>query len=434
MPGMRLSKHVPWFVLFLLWAGGTALWLLFVSEQQARLTVGLRNQLERTAEELLRGRLEGSLGPDSLPEGIRAFAVYGPDGTQAASWGADAPEKLDRMSSADLRVGRSMRLTPGGWVDFVKVLVPLRPRMNMWGDDPPPPDPNDTEFGGSPGPGPGPGGPRRMDRQGYLFLRVSDGPLQGRLWAWKLGGALGSAGWAAFLAFGGVLWFRTRRYQAAMAEHRDLLQFAEASRTLSHELQNPLAAILLQTALLKRAAGGEPSAEVSIIEEEARRMSGLVARVRDFLKDPRGQAELVDLAELAASLRERFAVPVEVEVDGPPPFAVLFDPHRLRSVVENLLKNAAESGPDPRPAMRLSRPRVGWVRLEVLDSGSGFTPESLKSARDPFYTTKTTGTGIGLAIASSFVTAAGGKLKLENRSEGGARVSVDLPEAHGEGL
>jgi len=82
--------------------------------------------------------------------------------------------------------------------------------------------------------------------------------------------------------------------------------------------------------------------------------------------------------------------------------------------------------------LRLTRPRSGWVRLEVLDSGSGFTPESLKSARDPFYTTKTSGTGIGLAIASSFVTAAGGKLKLENRPDGGARVSLDLPEAPGE--
>jgi signal transduction histidine kinase len=427
---MRLSKHVPWFILFLLWAGGAGLWLLFVAEQQGRLTVGLRNQLERTAEELLRGRLEGRLGPGSLPQGIRAFAVYGPDGVEAESWGTDAPERLTQLPEADLRRGRTMRLVPGGWVDFVKVLVPLRPRMNFWGDEgpqPPPPE-NDPRFGDGPG-GPEPGDQRRFERQGYLFLRVSDAPLQGRLWAWTLGGVLGSAGWAAFLAFGGLLWFRTRRYQAAMAEHRDLLQFAEASRTLSHELQNPLAAILLQTALLKRAAGGEPSAEVSIIEEEARRMSGLVARVRDFLKDPRGQAERVDLAELAATLRERFAVVVELAVEGSTPYTVVFDPHRLRSVVENLLKNAAESGPDPRPAMRLSRPRSGWVRLEVLDSGSGFTPESLKSARDPFYTTKTSGTGIGLSIASSFVRAAGGKLKLENRPEGGAKVSLDLPEA-----
>ena len=425
MRGMRALKYLPWFVLFLLWAAGTTLWLLFVADQQARLTVGVQNQLERTSEELFRSRLEGRLGPDSLPEGIRTFALYGPDGAQAAAWGFDPPVRLMPLTEAEVRAGRAFWMTSGGWANFVKVLVPLRPHMNLWGaDDGPPPPPPDWGR---------PGGPRRPDSQGYLFLRVSDGPLQGRLWAWKFGGLLGSAAWAGFLTFVGVLWFRTRRYHAELVEHRELVQFAEASRTLSHELQNPLAAILLQTALLKRTAGGEPSAEVSIIEEEAQRMSSLVSRVRDFLKDPRGQAERVDLAELSANLKERFAVPVELQLPGNSPIVVIFDPHRLRSVVENLLKNATESGPDPKPVMRLTRPRSGWVRLEVLDSGSGFTAESLAAARNPFYTTKTTGTGIGLSITSGFVAAAGGKLRLENRPEGGARVTLDLPEAPPEG-
>jgi len=229
------------------------------------------------------------------------------------------------------------------------------------------------------------------------------------------------------VTFVGVLWSRTRRYQRALDHHRELLQFAEASRTLGHELQNPLAAILLQTALLKRGADVAP--EVLVIEEEARRMSGLVARVRDFLKDPQGQPEVLDLGAQVETLRGRFAVAVGVEVLGSSPFLVRFDAYRLRSVVENLLKNAVESGDAPDPVARLSRPRTGWVRLEVVDSGSGFTPEGLRQARSPFYTTKPQGTGIGLAIVDGFVTAAGGRLRLENRPEGGARVTLDLPEA-----
>jgi two-component system sensor histidine kinase HydH len=302
---------------------------------------------------------------------------------------------------------------------MLKRLDPLRPRMMVLGDV-------DDQRGAVPL-GPGPMGRRAI--QGFTFVLVGDGPLQGRLWAWTLAGALGTAAWAGFTAFVGALWFRTRRYQAALVQHRELLQFAEASRTLSHELQNPLAAILLQTALLKRSSGGEPPAEVTIIEEEARRMSTLVARVRDFLKDPSGQPEPVDLADLATTLAGRFATEVAVEVNGASPFTVRFDPHRLRSVVENLMKNAVESGPDPRPRVVVSRPKAGTARLEVLDSGTGFTPESLKQALNPFFTTKTTGTGIGLSIADSFVQAAGGKLKLENRPEGGARVVLDLPEA-----
>lgn len=436
MRKVSVLKHLPWLVLFLLWIGGTGLWLLFVNEQRDHLQSGFRSQLERLADELLRTRLEGRLGPDSLPEGVRTFALYAPDGRQIAAWGWNAPEGIESRSGAPFRGGFIVSIKDG-WLEFVKVLRPLRPRLNF-GADPDMDDHGDI-FMGPPGPRPSPNPHSPMHRmdemgsqlQGYLFLRVSDAPLERRLWTWTLGEALGIAAWTGFLAFVGVLWFRTRRYQAALVQHRELLQFAEASRTLSHELQNPLAAILLQTALLKRSSEGEPVAEVSIIEEEARRMSGLVARVRDFLKDPKGQVERLDLAEVALTLRERFAVPVDVTLEGAVPFLVKFDPHRLRSVVENLIKNAVESGPDPRPALRLSRPRAGWIRMEVLDSGLGFTPESLRQAVNPFYTTKTTGTGIGLSITDGFVRAAGGKLRLENQPGGGARVTLDLPEAPG---
>jgi signal transduction histidine kinase len=421
MREVKVMKYLPWLVLFLLWGAGTTLWLLFVSEQQLHLSVSFQNQLERTSEELLRGRLEGRLGPDSLPEDIRAFAVYGPSGELVASWGVDVPVRI-AGNDDEPKPTSALSKSHEGWVDFIKVLTPLRPRLNLWGDA-------DDQAPARPQRGARLGmGPMPMS-QGYLFLRVSSAPLEGRLWAWTIGGGLGSAAWAGFLAFVGVLWFRARRYQSALVQHRELLQFAEASRTLSHELQNPLAAILLQTALLKRGSDGDAGPEVAIIEEEARRMSSLVARVRDFLKDPQGQPEPVDLAELAAALAGRFAVDLALSLDGPSPFLVRFDPHRLRSVVENLFKNAVESGPDPQPEVRVSRPKSGWVRLEVLDSGTGFTAESLRQARQPFYTTKTTGTGIGLSITDSFVGAAGGKLKFENRSEGGARVTLDLPEA-----
>jgi len=244
---------------------------------------------------------------------------------------------------------------------------------------------------------------------------------------WMMGGVLGTLVWGGVIALVGVLWFRTRRYQAALVQHRELLQFAQASRTLGHEIQNPLASILLQTALLKRAGSTTP--EITVIEEEAQRISGLVTRVRDFLKDPQGQPEILDLAALLDTLSGRLVAPVAIENEGPGPYLVFFDAYRLRSVVENLLKNAVESGSDSQPHARLSRPRSGWIRLEVLDSGQGFTDEALRRALDPFFTTKTSGSGIGLSIADGFVRAGGGRLKLENRREGGARVTVELPEA-----
>lgn len=429
MREVKALKHLPWLVLFLLLAAGTTLWLLFVAEQQSHLRAGFQNQLERLSDELLRSRLEGRLGPEALPEGIRAFAIYGPRGERLAHWGRGAPGEID--PARRIRQLNVFEDGDGQWISFVKVLQPLRPRMSVWNeDDSDDKDDDDDDRDSRQMGSMGSMGPMRRS-QGFLYVSVSSSLLDGRLWAWTWGGAAGTAAWAGFVVFVGILWFRTRRYQEALTQNRELLQFAEASRTLSHELQNPLAAILLQTALLKRSAGGQPAAEVSIIEEEAQRMSALVARVRDFLKDPKGQAETVDLAELAESLKGRFAVPVEVTVRGAVPVLVKFDPHRLRSVVENLIKNAVESGPKPEPRVELSRPRAGWVRLEVLDSGTGFTPAGLKQALDPFFTTKTTGTGIGLSIADGFVRAAGGRIRWENRPEGGAKVSLDLPEVPG---
>jgi len=428
MREVNLLKNLPWLVLFLLFAAGTALWLLFVNERHDQLKQSFRVQLERVADELFRSRLEGRLGPNALPEGIQAFAVYGPQGELVAEWGDGSPSEIQPSLDpwAQSFVGENHS---SGTVSILKRLDTLRPRMTFWAEE----DGHNEEQDKASRMGPGMSrrsqGQVPIQGQGFLYVSVADTALQARLWGWTVGGVVGILAWSGFLAFIGVLWFRTRRYQTALVQHRELLQFAEASRTLSHELQNPLSAILLQTALLKRAAGGEPASEVSIIEEEAHRMSALVSRVRDFLKDPQGQPEQVDLAELAASLQGRFAVAVSLSVEGTPPFAVRFDPHRLRSVVENLIKNAVESGPDPQPGLRLYRPKAGVVRLEVLDSGTGFSSESLRQALNPFYTTKTTGTGIGLAIADSFVRAAGGKLKLENRPEGGARISLDLPES-----
>jgi signal transduction histidine kinase len=264
MREVKLLKHLPWLVLFLILATGSTLWLLFVKEQQYHLQAGFQSQVERLCDELLRGRLEGRLAQDGLPDGVSTFAVYGPRGALVEAWGQNAPERIEARSDMMLRSGF---LSHGnGWIEYLKVLEPLRPRV-LFGDD------DDQPARKMPM------AARRS--QGFLYLKVSESPLEGRTIAWTMAGALGTAAWAGFVVFVGMLWLRTRRYQAALSQHRELLQFAEASRTLGHELQNPLAAILLQTALLKRSSGAEVPSEVAIIEEEAQRISGLVARVRE---------------------------------------------------------------------------------------------------------------------------------------------------------
>ncbi|MBN2873902.1 MAG: sensor histidine kinase, partial [Spirochaetales bacterium] len=101
-------------------------------------------------------------------------------------------------------------------------------------------------------------------------------------------------------------------------------------------------------------------------------------------------------------------------------------PERLRSVLENLVRNALESGDSTDVGIQLSADE-SFVRIDVLDRGAGLAPEAALRAFDPFFTTKSRGTGIGLAVCKRFVTAAGGDIALEPRQGGGCVATVTLP-------
>jgi nitrogen fixation/metabolism regulation signal transduction histidine kinase len=113
---------------------------------------------------------------------------------------------------------------------------------------------------------------------------------------------------------------------------------------------------------------------------------------------------------------------------APLPEAVAtFDATQLEQVMINLLKNAAESGSAPDAielAVRASAD--GWM-LEVADRGSGLSDDTLRDALVPFYSTKPSGTGLGLTLCREIVEAHGGRLSIANRQGGGALVAIWLP-------
>jgi two-component system, NtrC family, nitrogen regulation sensor histidine kinase NtrY len=102
------------------------------------------------------------------------------------------------------------------------------------------------------------------------------------------------------------------------------------------------------------------------------------------------------------------------------------------------LKNAAESGSaTDEIAVSVREEREGWPMgppgfiIEVADRGSGLSDNVLRDALLPFYSTKQTGTGLGLTLCREIVEAHGGRLSITNRPGGGALVSVWLPAASG---
>ena len=125
---------------------------------------------------------------------------------------------------------------------------------------------------------------------------------------------------------------------------------------------------------------------------------------------------------------EKLRAQVDYAIESAIPGATLrFDPAQMEQALLNLLKNAHESG-SAHGAVSLAVRRVadGW-RIDVLDRGSGMNESVLSNALLPFYSTKRSGTGLGLALSREIAEAHGGRIALLNRDGGGMCVSIVLP-------
>ena len=104
-----------------------------------------------------------------------------------------------------------------------------------------------------------------------------------------------------------------------------------------------------------------------------------------------------------------------------------FDEMQFEQVMINLLKNASESGSTPDEITVAVKHAAPGFRIEVADRGNGLSEGALRDALLPFYSTKPTGSGLGLTLCREIVEAHGGRLSLANRTGGGALVTIWLP-------
>lgn len=209
-----------------------------------------------------------------------------------------------------------------------------------------------------------------------------------------------------------------------MVEQEELGRLGEAARTLAHEIRNPLSAIRLHAGILRKTASPDGSREAALIDEEVARLTLLSDRIGTFLRDPRGSPQPVGILAFVQELLLRFSSPVILDAGPDAEHAsILFDPERLRSVIENLITNAIESGSreDPRVTIAACRTRV---EVAVLDRGAGIATNDAEHVFDPFFTRKVKGTGVGLAIARRFAEAADAVLDLQPRPGGGTRARL----------
>jgi signal transduction histidine kinase len=227
----------------------------------------------------------------------------------------------------------------------------------------------------------------------------------------------------------------------ALARRRNLESLGEMSAGLAHEFKNALATLHGYAQLLQNAAlGGETRASAtSALLAEVRGLSEMVTSFLNFARpNPPdfGDVSLRGLLDAcAADLRPLFdecRASLAVEGDFP---EVRADEGMLRRALLNLVRNAAEAIPegaaDRRVSVRGSVEGDGagraWVRVEVEDTGAGIAEEDLQRIFIPFFTTKSKGHGVGLALAHRVATDHGGTLSASNSAGGGAVFTLRLP-------
>ncbi|HXG88100.1 MAG TPA: ATP-binding protein [Vicinamibacterales bacterium] len=254
-----------------------------------------------------------------------------------------------------------------------------------------------------------------------------------------------------FKELGDVFASVTNQLKAVMPDNAKRAQLLELSRRVTalgrltagvaHEVKNPLNAMTIHLELLKQklAAGADATAtnsHVDIIAREIRRLDDVVqgflkfARPEELELQPVAAAALVDEVLKALAVEANVTgVTLEAAVAGNVP-DIEADPGILRQALLNLAKNAVQAMPDGGKLVIACAPtRDGRVEIRVTDTGVGIAPENLAKIFDLYFTTKETGTGIGLSLVYRTVQLHHGDIDVASTPGVGTTFVIKMPKA-----
>lgn len=229
-----------------------------------------------------------------------------------------------------------------------------------------------------------------------------------------------------------------KRLAEQVRQSQVMASLGEMTAGIAHEVNNPLAAILLYSELIDR-SGFSPAAkkDLKVIRGEAKRASGIMKNLLNYSRKAEPVIRRLDIRKTISKVidirkYQEGVKNINIDVNlinGP--LRVRGNNAQLIQVFMNILVNAEEAvekSDDKRIAVT-AETDDGQVRISVADTGGGIPEANLKRVFVPFFSTKPTGkgTGLGLATCHSIVTAHGGSIWAANNDMGGATVTVELP-------
>jgi two-component system sensor histidine kinase HydH len=204
---------------------------------------------------------------------------------------------------------------------------------------------------------------------------------------------------------------------------------------VAHELRNPLSsikglAVLLQSHL---SASGGDAATAEVLVKEVERLNRSIGELLDYAKPGQLKRESMAIAEIirkTVSLiqvdAESYGISINLVLAADLP-VVPVDPDKLNQVLLNLLLNALQAMPDGGELSVRTERDGRMMVITIRDSGVGIAPENLQRVFDPYFTTKSDGTGLGLAMSAKIVEEHGGMIKIASIENEYTEVRVILP-------
>jgi len=214
---------------------------------------------------------------------------------------------------------------------------------------------------------------------------------------------------------------RTRNFERMMAREHEAATLGRATATIAHEVRNPLNAINMGLQRLTLESDNlKPEQEelIRAMQEAVYRTSTIVTELQRFTRDLRPKKEQVDFEHL---LRRQVTLyqtmcdqqGIEVRIGTMHPVRLEGDQELLAELVENIIKNSVEAQPDGGFIDLSLISRHETCVLKISNGGFHLNREQAKRMGAPYFTTKTRGTGLGLALCRRIVEAHGGKLSIE---------------------